>query len=163
VGYLSTHIRVRAGAIIIKDDLILLTEYNDPIRGIVYDLPAGGVEPNESISEAVKRESMEEACINVEVGPLAFVYEYVPHLNNNKYGKTHTLVMMFECVIKQGSFPKLPENPDSNQTGVKWIPLAELEKIELYANIQNQLKNYTLDKRNIDVIEEHTMHRSVNL
>jgi 8-oxo-dGTP diphosphatase len=87
----------------------------------------------------------------------------VPHLNNNKYGKTHTLVMMFECVIQKGSFPKLPDNPDPNQTGVKWIPLAGLEKIELYANIQNQLMNYTLDKRNINLIEEHTIQCSPNL
>ncbi|MFD1737603.1 NUDIX hydrolase [Bacillus salitolerans] len=106
---------------------------------------------------------MEEASINVEVGPLAFAYEYVPHLNNNKYGKTHTLVMMFDCDIKKGSFPKLPENPDPNQTGVKWIPIAELEKIELYANIQNQIKNYTLEKRNIDLIEEHKIQYSANL
>jgi 8-oxo-dGTP diphosphatase len=113
--------------------------------------------------EAVKRESMEEACVKVDVGPLAFVYEYVPHLNNNKYGETHTLVMMFECVIKKGSFPKLPENPDPNQIGVKWISLAELEDIELYANIQKQLKNYTLGKRNIDLLEEHTIQCSPNL
>jgi 8-oxo-dGTP pyrophosphatase MutT (NUDIX family) len=157
VGILSNHIRIRAGAIIIKDDLILLTEYNDPNRGLVYDFPAGGVEPKESIIEAVKREAKEEASVNVEVGPLAFAYEYVPHLNNNKFGKTHTLVMMFDCVIKKGSFPKLPEIPDPNQTGVKWIPLAELEKIELYANIQSQLKNYTFHKRNIDLIQEHNI------
>lgn len=162
MGILSNHIRVRAGAIIIKDDLILLTEYNDPIRGIVYDIPAGGVEPKESIIEAVKREAKEEACVNVEVGPLAFAYEYVPHLNNNKFGQTHTLVMMFDCVIKKGSSPKLPNNPDPNQTGVKWIPLKELEKIELYANIQTLLKNYTLDKRNIDLIEEHNIKYSAN-
>jgi 8-oxo-dGTP diphosphatase len=65
------HIRVRAGAIIIEGDRILLTEYNDPNRGVVYDLPAGGVEPGESIIDAVKREAKEEACIEVEVGPLA--------------------------------------------------------------------------------------------
>ncbi|WP_035347321.1 NUDIX domain-containing protein [Alkalihalobacillus hemicellulosilyticus] len=159
---MSTHIRVRAGAIIIKDGLILLTEYNDPSRGIVYDLPAGGVEPKESIIEAVKREAMEEACINVEVGPLAFAYEYVPHLNNNKFGETHTLVMMFDCSIKNGSSPKLPVTPDPNQTGVKWISLAELEKIELYANIQNQLMNYTSNKRNIDLIEEHNIQYLTN-
>jgi 8-oxo-dGTP diphosphatase len=162
VAILSSHIRVRAGALIIKDDLILLTEYNDPSRGVVYDLPAGGVEPNESIIEAVKREAKEEACVNVEVGPLAFAYEYVPHLNNNKFGETHTLVMMFDCVLKNGSYPKLPENPDINQTGVKWIALEELGNIELYANIQKQLITYTLDKRNIDLIEEHNIQYSAN-
>ncbi|MCT6924802.1 MULTISPECIES: hypothetical protein [Bacillales] len=44
------HMRVRVGAIIIEDNQLLLTEYNHPVRGIVYDLPAGGTEPNESLT-----------------------------------------------------------------------------------------------------------------
>jgi 8-oxo-dGTP diphosphatase len=129
------HIRVRAGAIIIENDKILLTEYNDPNRGVVYDLPAGGVEPNESIFDAVKREAMEEACIEIEVGPLAFVYEYAPHLNCEKFGPAHTLVMMFESARQSGSIARLSEQADPNQTGVKWVPLSQLENIRLYANI----------------------------
>lgn len=50
---MSFHIRVRAGAIIIENNKILLTVYNEPKRGIVYDLPAGGAEPNESITDTV--------------------------------------------------------------------------------------------------------------
>ncbi|QFF97487.1 NUDIX domain-containing protein [Psychrobacillus glaciei] len=155
------HIRVRAGAIIIEDYKILLTVYNDPLRGIVYDLPAGGTEPNESIIEAVIREAKEEACIDVEVGPLAFVYEYTPHLNFEKFGNTHTLVMMFECKIKNHTTPRLPKNPDPNQTGVEWLPLSELQNVELYANIGSYLKSYSINRRNIDLIEEHTLNQVI--
>ncbi len=155
---MSSHIRVRAGAIIIENNAILLTVYNDPIRGIVYDLPAGGAEPNESIIETVKREAKEEACIDVEVGPLAFVYEYTPHLNLDKFGKIHTLVMMFECKIKSPSTPKFPKNPDSNQIDVKWLPILELQNIEMYANIGPYLQEYTQNPRNIDLIEEHKLN-----
>jgi len=153
------HIRVRAGAIIIENNKILLTVYNDPIRGIVYDLPAGGTEPNESITDAVKREAKEEACIDVEVGPLAFVYEYTPHLNLEKYGKTHTLVMMFECKIINHTTPKFPKNPDSNQIDVKWLPISEF--VEMYANIGSYLQSYTTNGRNIDLIEEHKLIQAV--
>ncbi len=38
---MSFHIRVRAGAIIIEDNQILVTEYHDPNRGVLYDFPAG--------------------------------------------------------------------------------------------------------------------------
>ncbi|WP_337983730.1 NUDIX domain-containing protein [Lysinibacillus sp. C5.1] len=155
---MSSHIRVRAGAIIIENNEILLTVYNDPIRGIVYDLPAGGAEPNESIIDTVKREAKEEACIDVEVGPLAFVYEYTPHLNLDKFGKIHTLVMMFECKIKSPSKPKFPENPDSNQIDVKWLSISELQNIEMYANIGPYLQEYTQSPRNIDLIEEHKLN-----
>nr|WP_326116511.1 NUDIX domain-containing protein [Paenibacillus alginolyticus] len=70
-------IRLRACALIIKDGAVLLIEYkNDNSDGVHYNLPAGGVEPGETFVEAVKREAKEEACIDVEVGPVAFVYEY---------------------------------------------------------------------------------------
>lgn len=154
---MSYHIRVRAGAIIIDNNRILLTEYNDPNRGVVYDLPAGGVEPNESIIDTVKREAKEEACIDIEVGPIAFVYEYTPHLNSDKFGPIHTLVMMFESTLRSGSIPRLPEKPDPNQTGVKWLPLSQLEDIQLYANIGKQIQDYALNKRNINLIEEHKL------
>ncbi|MEK3981496.1 NUDIX domain-containing protein [Psychrobacillus sp. FSL K6-2836] len=155
------HIRVRAAAIIIENNKILLTVYNDPIRGIVYDLPAGGTEPKESITDAVKREAKEEACIDVEVGPLAFVYEYTPHLNLEKFGKIHTLVMMFECKIINHTTPKLPENPDSNQIEVKWLPISELQNVEMYANMSPYLQDYSINRRNIDLIEEHKLNHPI--
>ena len=86
---MSFHIWVRAGALIMQDASILLIEFNDE-NGLHYNLPAGGTEPGETVKEAVKREAKEEASIDVEVGPLAFVYEYAPHLNGNKYGDKHS-------------------------------------------------------------------------
>ena len=132
---MSYHIRVRAGAVIIRDNSILLIEFNDE-NGLHYNLPAGGVEPNETIIEAVRREAQEEASIDVEVGPLAFVYEYAPYLNSNKYGETHSLGLMFECRIKEGFSPRLPNNPDKNQTGVKWVKLTDSFWVKSYLKLQ---------------------------
>lgn len=61
------HIRVRACALIIEDNYILLVEFNDE-KGFHYNLPVGGTEPGESIIEAVKREAREEANADVDVG-----------------------------------------------------------------------------------------------
>ncbi|MCP1357338.1 NUDIX domain-containing protein [Aneurinibacillus migulanus] len=153
---MAYHIRVRAGAVIIENNSILLVEFNDE-NGLHYNLPAGGVEPDETIIEAVRREAKEEASIDVEVGPLAFVYEYAPHLNTNKYGETHSLGLMFECKIKDGCKPRLPSNPDPNQIGVKWIPLSKLDNVILYPNIREQIIHYSENKRNIEIIEEHLL------
>ena len=150
------HIRVRACALILENDSILLVEFNDE-KGLHYNLPAGGVEPNESIVEAVRREAIEEASIDVEVDSLAFVYEYAPHLNSNKYGETHSLQLMFECKIKDGFTPKLPNNPDTNQTAVKWVKLSELNDIVLYPNIKEQIVTYAKQKNYIELIEEQTL------
>ncbi|WP_346014984.1 NUDIX domain-containing protein [Metabacillus halosaccharovorans] len=120
-------------------------------------MPAGGVELNESDVEAVRRETMEEASVDVEVSPLAFVYEYVPHLNSKKYGDTHCLQLMFECKIKDGFIPKLPNNPDPNQTDIKWIKLTELNDLVLYPNIKERIIKYAKNKKNIELIEEFTL------
>ncbi|MBL5766393.1 NUDIX hydrolase [Heyndrickxia sporothermodurans] len=149
-------IRVRACALIIENDSILLVEFQDE-RGLHYNLPAGGVEPNESVIEAVKREAKEEASIEVEVGPLAIVYEYAPHLNSNKFGETHSLQLIFECKIKDGFIPTLPNNPDPNQTDVKWIKLSELNEIVLFPNIKEQIITYVKGKNSIELIEEYTL------
>ncbi|NLP51198.1 NUDIX domain-containing protein [Bacillus sp. RO1] len=151
---MSFHMRVRAGALIIQDDSILLIEFHDQ-NGLHYNLPAGGTEPGETVKEAVKREAKEEASIDVEVGSLAFVYEYAPHINNGKYGETHSLGLMFECNIKEGCIPRMPAKPDPNQTGVKWIPLTELDKVILYPNIREHILKYVKNKRNLEIIEEH--------
>ncbi|MCI0766777.1 NUDIX domain-containing protein [Bacillus sp. TL12] len=153
---MNYHIRVRAGAVIIENDSILLIEFNNE-NGLHYNLPAGGVEPNETVIDAVQREAKEEASVDVEVDSLAFAYEYAPHLNDHKYGPTHSLHLIFECKIKNGSTPKMPANPDSNQTDVKWVPLSDLHNIILYPNIRDHIIHYAKQKRNIDLIEEHTL------
>jgi len=157
---LAYHIRVRACALILENDSILLVEFKDE-NGLHYNLPAGGVEINESVVEAVRREAMEEASIDVEIGPLAFVYEYVPHLSSNRYGETHSLQLMFECRVKDGFIPKLPNNPDPNQTDVKWIKLTELNDIVLYPNIKERIIKYAKSKKNIELIEEFTLEEYV--
>ncbi|RFB14934.1 NUDIX domain-containing protein [Bacillus sp. HNG] len=153
---MTYHIRVRAGAVIIENNSILLVEFNDE-KGLHYNLPSGGVEPNETVIEAVQREAMEEASVEVEVGSLAFVYEYAPHKSSNIYGETHSISLLFECEIKNGSSPRFPSNPDPNQTGVKWIPLAELNQIVLFPNIKEHLVDYVSNRKSINLVEEHLL------
>ncbi|MDN4494340.1 NUDIX domain-containing protein [Ureibacillus aquaedulcis] len=149
-------IRVRACALVIENDRILLVEFEDE-RGVHYNLPAGGVEQNESVIEAVKREAREEASIEVEVGPLALVFEYAPHLNANRFGETPSLQLIFDCKIIDDSIPELPNNPDPNQIGVKWIPLNKLKNIVLYPNIKEQILAYAKSPQSIEFIEEHLL------
>ncbi|WP_137790204.1 NUDIX domain-containing protein [Bacillus sp. E(2018)] len=155
---MSYPIRVRAGALIIENDAILLIEFHDE-NGLHYNLPAGGVEANESVKEAAKREAREDAAIEVNVGPLAFTYEYAPHLIDNRYGTTHSLGLIFECTRIGESEPKLPDKPDANQTGVKWIPIEKLEQIILYPKVQRHIQAYVNHKAYNSFIEEHTLEK----
>jgi NTP pyrophosphohydrolases including oxidative damage repair enzymes len=108
------------------------------------------------LKEALIREVCEEACAEIEVGPIALVYEFAPHKQSGNYDvqENHGLHIIFECDIKEGSQPKLPETPDPHQTAVKWIGVDELDSIVLIPNIQDQIKDYLRNKRNIDFIED---------
>jgi ADP-ribose pyrophosphatase YjhB (NUDIX family) len=134
-------IRLNANAAIVKNGKILLIEFKDE-NGIHYNLPGGGVDPGESIAQAVKRECMEEALADIEVGRLLLVWEYVPEHHDFIYGPKQKVGQIFECKLKKGSTPRLPKKPDKNQVGVKWIPLRELVKnknLILYPAIKKEL------------------------
>ncbi len=107
-----------------------MIEFKDE-NGIHYNLPGGGVDVGESIVNALIRECIEEANAQVSVGRLLLVWEYVPELHYNKYGPQQKVGHIFECKLVNGSIPSIPNNPDKNQTNVKWIPLSEIKSSPL--------------------------------
>ena len=149
-------IRLRAGALIIKDDAVLLSRFKNEATGKPhYNLPAGGSESYETLKEAVKREAKEETCVEIEVGPVAFVYEYQPTKSSYIYGDTHWVDITFHCSLKEGSVPKMPEKPDPSQTGVEWIAIDKLGDIDMYPAIAEEIISYHKGKAFKNYIEEH--------
>jgi 8-oxo-dGTP diphosphatase len=103
------------------------------------------------------------ACIDVEVGPVAFVYEYQPVQSNFIHGDTHSVAVTFECRLKEGSEPGLPGKPDSKQTAVKWIPISELHKVQLYPEINQDIIDFHSGKRYRNYVEEHEIQEGKRL
>jgi len=54
--------------------------------------------------------------------------------------RTHTIMFVFRCDLKDGSEPSLP-NPTSGryQVGVKWVKLEDLPSVRLLPPIADQL------------------------
>src|SRR5437870_10321341 len=108
-------IRVRVGAVIVRNNALVLVEYDDDKSGRHFNLPGGGVEEGESLHDALRREVLEETCMTVDVGQLLLVWEYVPSHHAEKYGLRHKIALVFRCEPLEGSEPRLPEVPDENQ------------------------------------------------
>lgn len=136
---MSASIRVGAKAVIIEDEHILLVEYDDH-AGLHYNLPGGGTKLGESIREGLKREILEETCAEAEVGDLLFIHEYEPGRNKHWGGPQQKVYFFFTCTLT--TRPKMPDTPDPNQTGVKWINLAELGNVELLPFITPHIQTY---------------------
>lgn len=92
--------RIRAAALIIKDESILLVKHVHPETKYVWWVPPGGQieETDNSIFEAVKREVWEETGLNVKVNEeVKYIREFVDKENN-----TLNLELFVEATVIDG-------------------------------------------------------------
>lgn len=140
-------IRIGANAIVLRDDSVLLIEFDNE-DGLHYNFPGGGIEPDETVEEGLKREVQEEACAQIELGMPLVIREYEPKRNAEEFGPTHKVGIYFICSLVAGSEPEMPEKPDPGQTAVKWIPLKELPTVQLLPRITDWILAYSQDPEN---------------
>ncbi len=115
--------RVAAGVAIFRDDKILLL-HRSPMASNpgAWDLPAGHVEPGETLSKAARREAREETGFDIRVGSL-FHAEVFRTLSRR--GKIRpTVGVYFHCVAKGRRDPKI--DPQEH-TEFAWVRASELE------------------------------------
>ena len=138
-------VRTAAKAIITKDQQILFIQKQDD-KGYYYLLPGGGQEHGESMKEAIIRECKEEVMVDVEVGEVLFVRDYIE--KNHEFARPdsnfHQLEIMFHCQIVGDQKPENGINPDIGQIGVNWIAVNELDEFRVYPK---QLRQYLLENK----------------
>ena len=120
-------------------------KFDDESVGTHYNLPGGGVEENELLEDAVRREVLEETCLHIDVRRILFVFEYVPTEHRYKYGARHKVSVIFQCEPQEYSKTRLPDQPDKNQIGVDWVPLGELAQVPLLPQISKQITHALRD------------------
>jgi 8-oxo-dGTP diphosphatase len=65
--------RIAAGAVVVRDDRILLVRYRDPGGGTYLVAPSGGVLEHESVADAAVGETFEETGVRVAPGPVLLI------------------------------------------------------------------------------------------
>lgn len=108
--------KIIAGAVIHKDESILLCRRAiEPRRGY-WTLPAGFMEEDETVEEAARREAMEEAMATIELEQLLAVYS-VPRISQ--------VQMIFRAKLISGIAPG-PESLEARLFRWQEIPWSEL-------------------------------------
>ena len=113
-------LRPRVCGAIVQGDTILMVHQSDGDRSF-WTLPGGGVEPGESLEEAVLREVMEEVRLSGKVVKLLFEDAYA-------YGPVHCFLVEAEAAgeAELGSDPELP--PDEQVLmELRWFPLEAMK------------------------------------
>ncbi|MBN2047747.1 MAG: NUDIX domain-containing protein [Anaerolineaceae bacterium] len=131
-------IRVGVRGVMIQDQKVLLVKIIDE-TGMHFNYPGGEVKRGESLHEALKREIKEETCVDVTIGRLLMVWEYVPEKANYRYGEIQKLSLLFLCHILPDQVAQLPRHPDPNQVDVTWVKLGTLKNLPVIPNIGDEL------------------------
>ncbi|MFN8344252.1 MAG: NUDIX domain-containing protein [Spirosomataceae bacterium] len=122
----GNRLRIRVCGICIENDEILMVSH----RGIGHTdtfwcPPGGGIQFEETTPEALRREFREETGLEVEVGDLLFVNEFME-------SPLHALELFFEVKIVGGglSLGTDPEMPEATQIiqEVRWMRFEEVKK-----------------------------------
>ncbi|MCA9440990.1 MAG: NUDIX domain-containing protein [Candidatus Omnitrophica bacterium] len=135
-------IRIRVAALILREGRILLAEHEKGGRRY-WLLPGGGVEFGESLEEALQRELMEEAGLEIEVGDLLWTLDSIPP---DKHRHVLNLIFRAEALSDQ----LIPVQEKVLQ-GVKWMPLEDFPSLTLYPNTKKEILAY-LDSGGIEAI-----------
>lgn len=116
-------IRRAARAVVFDHDknigILYVGKYN------YHKLPGGGLEGDESIEEALKRECLEEIGCNIEIfGELGEIIEY-----RDKWSlKQHSYCYLANVVGKKGK-PDFTQKEIDNGFEIKWLSLEEAAKL----------------------------------
>lgn len=128
-----SRIRNSAKAIIIREDQLLVIQKKDEL-GDYFILPGGGQHHGELLQAAVRREVNEETSLDVNVGDLLFIRDYISanHEFASSEPDAHQVEFMFNCRIAGQGEARMGDEPDDEQIGIRWLPLADLLQHRLY-------------------------------
>ncbi|RTZ14123.1 NUDIX domain-containing protein [Vibrio aquaticus] len=132
--------RIRSAGILIKDGAMLLLRVKD-FSGEYWIPPGGGLEEcDRSTKACVAREFKEEAGLQVEVGELLCVREFLETQTNRYHAEFFYLIEHFLGTPHLDNLKGL--NDESYIQQVEWVPIPELAEKRLYPE---ELKNKLID------------------
>ncbi len=122
------------GALILRDDSILLVERgNEPLKGY-WSLPGGAVEAGERLEEAVRREVREETGLEIDAISMFEIFERIIRDNEGR-PEYHYVLIDYICRAADGTAAAA-----SDVSRVAWVA-------------QHELSSYRLTEGTLQVIE----------
>ncbi len=120
------HPLVGVAAIILREDAVLLVRRGrEPSKGL-WGLPGGLLELGESVEAAVRREVLEECGIEVEVGPLAAIFEPVEHDRDGRV-RYHFVVLDYLARYLGGEVRAADDADEA-----RWVRLDALDGLPMH-------------------------------
>ncbi|HUB42973.1 MAG TPA: NUDIX domain-containing protein [Streptosporangiaceae bacterium] len=118
-------VRIRCAGLLMRDGRILMESLVDAER---WSPVGGGLEPGETVPEAIQREFREELGWDVTVGEMVVVTDDL-FANDGRSEHAITFFALVEGGPGDGALPPRPPGEDHQE--LAWIPLAQLGELTL--------------------------------
>jgi 8-oxo-dGTP diphosphatase len=118
------------GAIVIRDDALLMVRRGrEPNKGL-WTIPGGRVEAGEYLSDALRREVREETGIEIDVGDLLGVLE--------RKGDVHYVILDFLAQPLDDATPAAADDAAE----ARWVPLTDVAKLDCTPRFVETLRGW---------------------
>jgi len=137
------------GAIVLKNDKILLVlRGQEPSRG-KWSIPGGIVEPGETIREAARREVLEECGVEIELGDVVEVLDAIVRDEDGRVQYHYILIDLLATYLGG----KLTVGSDIDDA--RWVTEEELPRFDVTKGALPVIRK-ALSKRNLDFSKQRS-------
>lgn len=134
---------VGVGAVIFRDDEVLIAQRGKLPRRDTWSIPGGAQEIGETYVEAAVREVMEETCLEIEVLGLVDVVDAISRDDNGGVIYHYTLV---DVVAEWRGGEAVAQD---DLSAVKWVKISDIDQYELRTATRDVIL-MAQEKRNSD-------------
>lgn len=119
------------GAIVVADGaLLMVRRAKDPYAGY-WSVPGGTLEPGEYLSDAVRREVLEETGVEIEVGDLLGILEWA--------SDPHYVILDY---VATPSADVTTPRPGDDASEARWVPLDEVANLQCTPRFLETLRGW---------------------
>ncbi|MDQ3953311.1 MAG: NUDIX hydrolase [Actinomycetota bacterium] len=122
--------QVAVGAIVVKDDrLLMIRRAKEPGAGL-WSLPGGRIEHGEYLADALQREVAEETGLDVRVHDLVGILEVV--------GEPHYVILDYYAEVLGDDAPVA----SGDVSDARWVPLDEVASLPCTPRFEETLRGW---------------------
>jgi 8-oxo-dGTP diphosphatase len=128
------HPRVAVGAVVFKDERVLLIKRGQPPAQDLWAIPGGGVKIGETLQEAAEREILEETGIQIRAAKPIYTFDVIERDAAGKV-RFHYVIVDLAADYVMGK-----PSPGDDAVEARWIPAEEINNLKVSAATVNLLK-----------------------
>ena len=117
--------RVAVGAIVFKDDRVLMVRRGQPPGEDQWAIPGGSVRLGETLQAAAEREIMEETGITIRAGKAVYTFDAIVHDREGKV-RFHYVINDLDAEYVSG---EIQAGDDAREA--RWLTVDELNQLPL--------------------------------